>query len=245
MTSKSTTSSATPSGDGQRGPDEPRQPEHPADSRFDPADFKAVDEPTPAAADGRAHAALNPFDPISLRLTEDQAAGPEVKKPLLTVPVRKPNRDWWVRTHPDEGYRLPTKILEVSGKGISREMYLVSPALWFALALEVTFRPKLLVTAINRDGDLFLWELNLPRPDGRLDEWSRTALEAAKLSVTSWIRVTANQGLGAYTVLQAAGNLPEPQWPATPFPEILDRAFQDRKIDHRDHPVLRRLRGEV
>jgi hypothetical protein len=52
-------------------------------------------------------------------------------------------------------------------------------------------------------------------------------------------------GLGAYDVFQAQGHLSEPEWPQLPFGELLRIAFRDRYISTPDHPVLRRLRGEV
>jgi hypothetical protein len=36
--------------------------------------------------------------------------------------------------------------------------------------------------------------------------------------------------LGAYDVLQATGQLPEPEWPNLPFKELLRIAFKDRFI---------------
>jgi hypothetical protein len=51
--------------------------------------------------------------------------------------------------------------------------------------------------------------------------------------------------LGAYEVFEATGELPEPQWPELPFSQILQIAFKDKYIDSLDHPVLRKLRGEV
>ena len=47
----------------------------------------------------------DPFDPSSLRLDQSFADGEGVKKLLLTVPVRKPNRQDFVRVHPDAAYR--------------------------------------------------------------------------------------------------------------------------------------------
>lgn len=41
------------------------------------------------------------------------------------------------------------------------------------------------------------------------------------------------------------GKLPEPDWPATGFEDILNIAFRGRFIDSIDHPVLRKIRGEV
>jgi hypothetical protein len=184
----------------------------------------------------------DPFDPASLRLSQDFSASLGVKKALLTVPVRKPDKSWFVRVHPDEAYRLQTAVIELKE---DRETYLVARELWPHLATEATFSSRALFTAMNRQGVLFLWPIRLPGPDGRVDEWSRTALEAAQLAVQSWVRVSANTSLGAYEVVQATGSLGEPIWTQTPFGELLRVAFKDRYIDNLNHPVLRRLRGEV
>jgi hypothetical protein len=48
-----------------------------------------------------------------------------------------------------------------------------------------------------------------------------------------------------YDVVQAVGELTEPEWPDLPFAEILRLTFKDRFIRSTDHPVLRALRGEV
>jgi hypothetical protein len=50
--------------------------------------------------------AANPFDPAALRLDQSFAEMVGVKKLLTTVPVRKPNRQDFVRVHPDPAYRL-------------------------------------------------------------------------------------------------------------------------------------------
>ena len=126
-----------------------------------------------------------------------------------------------------------------------RETYLVTPALWPELATESTFSPRALFTAANRQGVLFLWPCRLPGPDGKIDDWSRTALAAADMARTGWVRVASNMALGAYDVFEAKGDLPEPEWPDVPFKELLRVAFKDRLIETLDHPVLRKLRGEV
>src|SRR5262249_29659815 len=131
----------------------------------------------------------NPFDPDSLRLSQDFAASLGVKKALLTVPVRKPDKAWFVRVHPDEDYRLPTAVIELKEE---QETYLVAPALWPELAAEATFSPRALFTAINRQGVVFLWPVRLPGPDGKIDDWNGSALEAAQLAQRKWVRVTAN-----------------------------------------------------
>ena len=67
----------------------------------------------------------DPFDPAALRLDQSFADTVGVKKHLMTVPVRKPNRQDFVRVHPDPAYRLtPAAIIEVKE---DREVYLVTP----------------------------------------------------------------------------------------------------------------------
>src|SRR5262245_6641815 len=189
-----------------------------------------------------ADAAPDPFDPASLRLSQDFSASIGVKKAVLTVPVRKPDRTWFVRVHPDPEYRDQFAVIVLKQ---DRELYLLATSDWPELSTEPTFKPKLLATAINRQGVIFLWEVNLPRPDGRADELSRTSLESLNLASKQWVRVVANMSLGGYEVFTAAGELSEPIWPDLSFRELLKIAFKDRFIKDASHPVLRRLRGEV
>ena len=190
--------------------------------------------------DGEAPA--DPFDPETLRLSQDFGENFGVKKMIITVPVRKPTKEWFVQTHPDESYRLETRILELKDE---RENYLVDPSLWGHLSGESTFGPRLLQTSMTRQGVLFLWPIRLPGIDGKVDSWNQSAMEAAALAQGKWIRLSANMQLGGYDVFQATGVLPDPEWPALTLGEILRLAFKDHRIDSIDHPVLRKLRGEI
>jgi hypothetical protein len=183
----------------------------------------------------------DPFNPANLRLSQDFHADLGVKKKLLTVPVRKPDKTWFVRVHPDEDYRLPTYVIELKQE---QETYLVTPALWPELAGESTFSPRLLITAVNRQGDLFLWPVRLPGKDGRNDRWSESAMEAVQLAQKSWVRVSANMSLGAYEVYEATAAVPEPKWPEETMADLLKIAFKGRLIESLDHAVLQQLRGE-
>jgi hypothetical protein len=216
----------------------------PAESDLDRGD--AWEGPAPSAngvpVKPTADPAPDPYDPASLRLSQDFSASLGVKKSLLTVPVRKPDKSWFVRVHPADEYALQTAVVELKE---DRETYLVAPALWPDLAGESTFSPRALFTGMNRQGVLFLWPIRLPGPDGKSDNWSASALEAAQMARREWVRVAANMALGAYDVFQASGDLPGPEWPDTAFRDLLKIAFKDRMITTFDHPVLRRLRGEV
>jgi hypothetical protein len=125
-----------------------------------------------------------------------------------------------------------------------RETFLVAPTLWEELASEI--RPTTLFTAANRQNVLFLWPIRLPGPDGRANPWHESALQAAELAMSSWVRLQANPGLGAYEIFQASAVVPEPVWPTdVDFAQVVKLAFRDRYIASFDHPVLRRLRGEI
>lgn len=185
-------------------------------------------------------AQTNPFDPKNLRLSQDFAASTGVKKLLTTIPVRKPNKQDFVRVHPDSSFQLETAVLEFKEE---RETYLVAPHLWSELVGELT--PKVLLTAINRQKVVFIWPIRLPGEDGRHDEWNASALEAAQMAQKSWVRVSANMNLGAYDVFEASANLPEPEWGDIDFSKILEIAFKGRFIQDLDHAAIRRLRGEI
>jgi hypothetical protein len=208
------------------------------------ADFKTADlerSPEPGAASGP-----DPFDVAALRLEPSLTAAANVKKALLTLKVGKPDPSWWVRVHPDPSYRIPTAVLEEKGESkMGVEVYLIPRNLQGDLATEPCFRPCILALAVTRQGDPFLWRVNLPRDGDRSNAWSDTAKEAMERATRHWIRFAANMRAGAYDVWEAAANLPEPTWPDQTFPQLLKIAFKDRYITDLNHPVLRRLRGEV
>lgn len=181
----------------------------------------------------------DPFDPAALRLGQDFAASVGVKKVLTTVPCRKPNRHEFVRVRPGESWRLETAAFEDK---VTRDTYLVRNDLWSELAGEVY--PVCLFLAANRQGDVFLWPVKLPGADGRSNSWNESALSAARLAETNWIRVAANMPAGLYDTFEAAGELSDPVWPELDYRAILELCFRDRFIDDIDHPVLKALRGE-
>jgi hypothetical protein len=163
-----------------------------------------------------------------------------VKKVLTTVPVRRPGNQTFFQVRRGEDWRIQTAILQLKDDS---DCFLVMPDLLHEVGQEV--RPKLLYTAISRDGNPFLWPVNLPGEDGRLDTWSQSAHAAAQIAEKSWIRLVSNRSFGAYEVMQAAGNLEDPEWPELTFQELVNLAFKDKVVDRLDHPVLRRLRGEL
>jgi hypothetical protein len=195
--------------------------------------------PIESAASHNGATIADPFDPRNLVLDQKFHETAGVKKLLTTVPVRKPNKQDFVRVHPDPEYRLASAALIELKE--DRESYLVPPAM--AASLPGEYAPSAIFTAINRQGVLHLWPVRLPGEDGKVMEWHRSAGEAAEKAMHRWVRVQANISLGAYEIFEAQGALPEPEWPDYSFPEILKVAFRNRLITDEDHPVIRRLRG--
>jgi hypothetical protein len=182
----------------------------------------------------------DPFNPTNLRLSQSFVETAGVKKLLTTVPVRKPSPQDFVRVHPDPAYRENFPIIELKDE---REEYIVVADLVPALVGE--FVTKTLFTAINRQGTVFFWPVRLPSPDGKNLDWWRSGREAAELAIKSWIRVRANMNLGAYDIFQAESVIADPEWPQLGFWELIKIAFRDHLVDRIDHPVIKRLRGQV
>ena len=105
-------------------------------------------------------AAADPFGDIAgLRLSQDFDSGLALAKPLLTVPVRKPSKEWFVRVHPSPDYRLQPAVIELKEDS---ELYMVDRSLWSELASENTFGPRVLFTCYSRPGNVvFLWPVHI------------------------------------------------------------------------------------
>jgi hypothetical protein len=89
----------------------------------------------------------DPYDPQRLRLTTNFGEALAVKQHLITVPMRKPDRHWWIRTHPDHDFEA--FVLEDNG-----DVYIVEPSIAELCPQEVV--PKRLYLAVNTTKTAFL-----------------------------------------------------------------------------------------
>lgn len=185
-------------------------------------------------------AAPNPFDPCRFAVPHTVAGDVGIVKQLVTCPVRKPNRQEFVRVHPDPEFRLRAYILELKDE---REIYLVDPAVAVGLTGEV--RIVTLHLSVNRQGATFLWPVPEPGLDGRENGWWASARIAADKAESSWTRMVASMTQGAYDVYVASGVLGEPVWPDKSMGDIITVAFGEKFIIRdANHPVIRRLLGQ-
>ena len=174
------------------------------------------------------------------KLSQDFESMAGVRKEILTIPVRKPDRQSFIQVHPGQEWRMSALILEIKE---DREHYLVLPNLLEALPEE--FVPKYLFTCQTRQGVPFLWPVRMPGRDGRLDQWNQSALTIINEYPGKWIRVVPNMGLGGYEVIVPNNEFPDPNWPQEGFQSLLRKAFRGKIIENLDHPVIKRLRGEL
>lgn len=175
----------------------------------------------------------------ALRIDQTYAADVVgVKKPLLTVPIRKPAKTDFVRVHPE--HLLDCFGLELKSE---REHYFVLPAL--APVVAEFIEPVRLRLCVTRQGTVFLWPIKLPRDDRRADTWRASAAEAAALAETKWTRVAPDMQLGAYQPFVAVADLGDPKWPEESWSTIARVALRDRMIESEQHPVVRELLGQA
>ena len=179
-------------------------------------------------------------DLSALRLSQQFLDTAGAKKILMTVPVRKPRAQDFVRVNPDAKFREAFAVILLKDDGDER--YLIMPDIAAAIPAETVV--EMFYTTINRQRVVSLWPVRLPSSDGRINEWHRSAQEAAERGMERWIRVVSNRSLGAYEVLEAPGKFLDPEWPNYSFHDLLKIGFRDRIISSFDHPVLKRLRGE-
>jgi hypothetical protein len=153
------------------------------------------------------------------------------------VEARKPAKDVFFRVHPGGEYRMAVGVLELKDE---KEVYLVDLALEAELA--GTFSSAIVLTAITRKGDVFLWTMTIADANGKTYACYETAQEVATLAETKWVSMKWDGKDYEQRVATAAWA--DPVWPSDSFDDLVNNAFKGRVITDRDHPVLRRFLGE-
>jgi len=177
----------------------------------------------------------------SLRLPANYGASLGVKKLLTNVPVGKPGRGQFFRTHKAEDMTFDAMLLEQKESG---EKYVVTPNV--AQAISELVRPVRLHAAIDRQNNVFLIRVPLPDETGTRNPWHESLAQAVELAKSKWVRIDANRQVGAYDVsIAQSEKLPEPEWPAHDIDALVRVAFRGKIITDLDHPVVQSLLGRV
>jgi hypothetical protein len=189
---------------------------------------------------------ISGIDLDSLGLDEEYTDGMEDEDAPVGIPVTKPHRDWFFRTHPTMWKNL--WLLEVKD-GPDRGHYIVARTLWKRFRKEgsgVVLRPVRLTLAVSQESGHFLWPLKLQEKgyENRKDEWSASALRICKIGETQWVKMYTRPGGNCYSMRIAEGITTEPTWPSQPYEELADLAFDGKVLKDADDPLLQRLQGK-
>src|SRR4051794_25989625 len=144
------------------------------------------------------------FDIESVRVNPDMFEGVAVNVPL-TIAVRKPPKHEFVRVRPEPEFKLTVAAVELKEEN---EFYILSGPMREQL-LDTEAATYSLYTYISRAGALRLWPIRETGPDGKVNEWHRTARIAADLATKSWIRVIPSKHIGGYEVKKAIATIGE------------------------------------
>ena len=176
----------------------------------------------------------------ALRLPANYGATLGVKKLLTIVPVSRPKKPQFFRTHPADNMTFAAMFLELKE---SRESYVVLPNV--AQEISELVRPVMLHAAIDRQNNVFLIPVPLPGEAGTRNPWHESLAQAVELAKLKWLRITANMHIGGYDINEAQAELPEPDWPAHGIDALVEVAFRGKIITSLDHPVVQSLLGRV
>jgi hypothetical protein len=178
----------------------------------------------------------------AVRLSPEDMADFGAREILTRIPVRRPKRREFVRCHPDPAMTVAVLLFIDDDDG---EAYYVTANMRSILADEV--KPTLLQLSMFKTNTPFIWPLTLPNEDNSLGRsWHESALKAREIAKSRWVKLVPDRTVGGYRVFAAEGKLPEPEWPTDKsFNELLEVAFDGRVITSEDHPLVRKLRGQV
>ncbi len=181
------------------------------------------------------------FDMESMRLDTDYTKLAATTREQSSIPTEKPGKHDFFRVHPHN--MMDASVLQNEADGFC---YIVSPGV--AVMLEGNLaKPKTLYLWMNRAGTYGIWPCGLPLDDGTDYPAWQSAHAVCQTAMQRWLRIAWNKSANGYDMIFVSDNVrvPEPAWPTASLSEILGKAFKGRIITDLDHPVLRRLRGEV
>jgi hypothetical protein len=191
---------------------------------------------------GRSEEKKKEFDVIDnlakWRVDPDYLKAAATKKQITRIPIRKPDRQQFIRVHADPEYHFSASIIDYEE---TREKFIVLPEVAKELAGEV--KNVVLYTYTTRSGDLFLWPIKSLVDLAMSNPWIETAHQAAVIAKEKWIRVVANQNARSYDILEPVNPIPDPTWPELSMIEILNIAFRGRIVTTLDDEIILKLKG--
>lgn len=166
---------------------------------------------------------------------------------LKTIRVKRPDNTAFFRIRAGPEWVADYPIF--SAKGTDKEKYLVYPEFQQELIERNSLSIVRFYFGIEWGSNvMFLTDVGIQtNEDGTLNSYHRSRAELYEMGKEKWISISANLDLGAYVATEAKSKIPDPAWP--PKPENIDEAvqiaFKNNVIDNENHPILKKLRGEI
>jgi len=168
------------------------------------------------------------------------------------IKVERPASTSWFRTYSEWGPWDDTFRIFIHESQGDIPSQLVEP---HVVAEDLGLKIKRPALYVDRSGELRLWLIAGGSYSGAASRtapssWETTAIQAAEIARTAWVRISSNKSAGIYEIhrVKEGVEVPEPDWSAFGDLDpgtILGLAFgEDRRIASFDHPILRTLRGE-
>jgi hypothetical protein len=114
-----------------------------------------------------------------------------------------------------------------------RDPYLVAPVIAKLKKAqgEDTIRPVLIVRYVTMAGDEGLWALKLDPPDGKSNQWNRSAMKALKVADEGkWVRLFSGKGQYTHTVSPKSFEQTPPRMTSRTFDELINSAFPSEQV---------------
>jgi hypothetical protein len=173
---------------------------------------------------------------VSVSQFEAKASPVQYSTEQPEIPVVKPGRQAYWMIHPT--FEFECHLLMVQE---DREFYVIQPNIlpWVSTKTQC-YR---LYLGIFPSGTLFLLPTVMQPEIGPWNGYHKAMFNAVPRAKKTWIRLEPDTNSQTYLATEAH-NLALPKWPEIDRLEIIHRAFKDRWIITKDHPILKRLRGD-
>ena len=152
----------------------------------------------------------------------------------------KLNKHRFSRVHPGKEYQLAVLIVEDKDAG---ETYIATPSMAGYLGKHAI--PKNIRLAVDNYLVPKLIAEPIPDINGRPNLWNTTMILAINKAETDWVRIESDMTAQQYSIIVAAGDLGEPQWPNSSMNDLIGEVFANKIIADPAHPYLRQLEGRV
>ena len=212
-----------------------------ADGRTQSGEESKTNEEEPRDTGAPAKKRKINLDRVKAKASQQSVIG--VTTEYTVIPIRNPKPDEFFRVTPGEGYSMNVNILQMK---TDNEWYLVDEDILPDIQLESQLKVMQLYVCVTQNSTPFVCLIPLPDSDGRLNSWHESGHKSMEEAKSFWVRRQADKSNGGYLITKASNSLlPDPKWPSEPLEDLIEKAFDRYYIDKIDHPVLRRLRGEV